>query len=219
METRVEKPTPQVAEQALHSVPHGWQGYGTARAGWKQRRGERDWSPVLPYVPHATERGAVRGLPLELPTSSHLLPAPVLCRRCRSPASQTHSGQHFPGMSTRRGWGQSGVGRRTSSWQSGTQVKPPSRQRHCSLQLGWNTSPSRYSRPFTSQPSSLSSTATTAGSHWGKGDGEWGWQRGYLVVTGGCHEERELDCHKGMERHEVVHHPTSPSPPFYITRW
>jgi len=53
----------------------------------------------------------------------------------------------------------------------------------------------------------------------GQGDGEWGWQRGYLVVTGGCHEERELDCHKGMERHEVVHHPTSPSPPFYITRW
>lgn len=27
LETRVAKPSPQVAEQALHSVPHSWHGY------------------------------------------------------------------------------------------------------------------------------------------------------------------------------------------------
>lgn len=69
--------------------------------GWiETEEGKWDWSPVPPYLPCATERGAVRGPLLEVTTSSHLLPAPVLCR---SPASQTHSGQHFPGMSTRRG--------------------------------------------------------------------------------------------------------------------
>lgn len=50
LETRVEMPTPQVAEQALHSVPHGWHRYGTAGdaaagAGWRQRMEKESLEP------------------------------------------------------------------------------------------------------------------------------------------------------------------------------
>ncbi len=56
--------------------------------------------------------------------------------------SHTHSLQHFPGCWTLRGWGQSGVGRRTSSLHRGTQVTPPPEQWHWRAQEGWNTWPS-----------------------------------------------------------------------------
>lgn len=73
--------------------------------------------------------------------------------------SHTHSGQHLPGTRILLGCGQSQLGSRTSSLHSGRQVKPPSSQRHRTLQLGLKVSPSRYLRPFTSQLPSSSSTA------------------------------------------------------------
>lgn len=76
-----------------------------------------------------------------------------------TPWSHTHSGQHFPGTCILLGRGQSQLGSRTSSLHSGRQVKPPSSQRHRTLQLGLKVSPSRYLRPFTSQLPSSSSTA------------------------------------------------------------
>jgi hypothetical protein len=78
---------------------------------------------------------------------------------CITAWSHTHSGQHLPGTCILLGRGQSQLGSRTSSLHSGRQVKPPSSQRHKTLQLGLKVSPSRYLRPFTSQLPSSSSTA------------------------------------------------------------
>lgn len=84
-----------------------------------------------------------------------------------TPWSHTHSGQHLPGTCILLGRGQSQLGSRTSSLHSGRQVKPPSSQRHRTLQLGLKVSPSRYLRPFTSQlPSSSSTLREGRGRKW-----------------------------------------------------
>lgn len=62
-------------------------------------------------------------------------------------SSHTHSSQHFPGSFTLRGYGQSGLGRRTSMLQRGTQPTAPSRQVHWYLQLLWKDWPLRYTMP------------------------------------------------------------------------
>lgn len=84
------------------------------------------------------------------------------CTPGPAPWSHTHSGQQRPGTSTLLGRGQSRLGSRTSSGHSGTQVKPPSSQRQRSRQWGWKVSPSRYTRPFTSQRPSSSPQRHTA---------------------------------------------------------
>ena len=62
-------------------------------------------------------------------------------------ASHTHSSQHFPGTLTRRGMGQSGLGRRMSMLHRGIQPTAPSRHVHWYLQLLWKDSPLLYTIP------------------------------------------------------------------------
>lgn len=62
-------------------------------------------------------------------------------------ASHTHSSQHFSGTLTRRGMGQSGLGRRMSMLHRGIQPTAPSRHVHWYLQLLWKDSPLLYTIP------------------------------------------------------------------------
>lgn len=97
--------------------------------------------------------------------------------------SHTHSLQHFPGRRMYCGWGQSGVGRRPTRGQAGTQLIPPPRHWQWLSQVGWKNWPSWYVMPFSSQPWSsrpASSTNTystevqvTCICSWRKS--QWGW--------------------------------------------
>lgn len=70
---------------------------------------------------------------------------------CLLGESHSHSSQHFPGILTRLGMGQSGLGSLTSMEQRGTQPTAPSKQVHWYLQLLWNDSPLLYTIPPNTQ--------------------------------------------------------------------
>lgn len=93
-------------------------------------------------------RQALPPSPQQTAPSAHLSPARTVSKRSSwPPSSQTHSSQHLLCIFTLRGWGQSGDGRRRSAEHSGMQPMAPSRQMHCSLQVGWKLSPLWYTLP------------------------------------------------------------------------
>lgn len=51
LDTRVAKPSPQVAEQALHAVPHSGQGNRSTGVTARKERGETGWRQVLCICP------------------------------------------------------------------------------------------------------------------------------------------------------------------------